>query len=501
MSSVVRSLLRPRFTSARFTPSRFTPARFTPARFTTARLTPTAALVAALMVVSGAFTSAAVAAGTGGEVSDLAAPASVVGSGPTGSVSVPVTPGVTGPVSLSLSGLTAGARVPNPGDAASAVTGRAATGDAFSYRVEVPAGSRFVRFDLDSIGDGADLDLNIVLDRPGEESVMWDAQSDASDEHVDIPGAPGGSYLIAVTAYSGASDFTLTSFAVPSGSGAGTFTATPSTLAGEAAVTANVGLSWAGLQAGAAYLGVIEYGATGVSTVVTVGAGSGGSASSGGSAGSGSPDGAGGSGAPTDPGSPDEPGAPPLANAMNSAPPNIGGTPEVGRTLRARAGEWQPAGLDFAYRWRADGVDIAGATGSRYRVTDAVAGRVVTLVVTATADGFSPALAVSSGVRVKAVSKVTLTLNRSAASVDRTIIARIRVVSTKPGEADVPQTGAVIVTVGGRDFTVQLGRGGRARFTLPDLKSGTHRVSASWAGTATVAGDTSPTVGVRLRLG
>ncbi|MFC5928241.1 hypothetical protein D6T64_17705 [Cryobacterium melibiosiphilum] len=447
----------------------------------------TAVLVAALL---GGYGTAAVAVGVGDEPVDLQAPASVGGSGATGSVSVPVTPGATGSVPLNVSGLTPGARLPNPDDAASPVTGSAATGDEFRYSVDIAAGSRFVRFDLDSIGDGADLDLNIFLDRPGEESVMWDSQSSASDERVDIPEAPAGSYQVVINTFEGASDFTLTTYVVPSGSGSGTFTATPSTLAGTAGSTANIGLSWASLSwadlpAGTPYLGVVEYGDTGVRTVLTVAPGA---------VGPGGPGGPVDPGGPTDPDDPDDPGVPPLEVATNQSPPTITGTPEVGRTLRARAGEWDPAQLDFAYRWQADGVDIPGATGVRYRVTDAAAGATITLVVTATADGFSPALAVSSGVQVLAASEVTLTLNRREASVGRTITARIRVLS-----GDTAQTGAVVVSVDNRDYTVQLGRGGRARFTLPDLKAGTHRVSASWAGTATVAGDESPTARLRLR--
>ena len=466
------------------------------------RLCLTAVLVAALI---GGFGTAASFGARGDEPVELDAPASVVAGGTTGSVSVPITPGVTGPVPLRLSGLVAGVRAPNPDDAASPVSGRAATGDEFSFLVEVPVESSFLRFDLDSLGDGADLDLNIFLDRTNEETVTWDSRSGASDERVDIPQAPAGSYRVVINTSAGASDFTLTSYIVPSGSSGGTFTATPSTLAGREGFTANIGLSWAGLtwpDSGAIteYLGVVDYGDTGIRTVLTVAP----AAAAGGGGGPVDPVDLGG---PTDPGG--DPGAPvdpadkPLMNASNVAPPTILGTPEVGRTLRARAGEWDPADLDFAYRWRADGVDLPGATGARFRVTDAAAGTTVTLVVTATAEGFSPALAVSSGVRVKAASEVTLSLNRSTASVGHTITARIRVLSTDADPGERAQPGDVVVSVDGREYTreytVELGRGGRARFTLPDLAAGTYRVSASWEGTSTVAGDESPTARLRLR--
>ena len=43
--------------------------------------------------------------------------------------------------------------------------------------------------------------------------------------------------------------------------------------------------------------------------------------------------------------------------------PVVSGTPRVGATLNASAATFSPAGAVVTYQWRADGVDIAGATG------------------------------------------------------------------------------------------------------------------------------------------
>ena len=43
--------------------------------------------------------------------------------------------------------------------------------------------------------------------------------------------------------------------------------------------------------------------------------------------------------------------------------PVVSGTPRVGATLNASAATFSPAGAAVTYQWRADGVDIAGATG------------------------------------------------------------------------------------------------------------------------------------------
>jgi len=80
-----------------------------------------------------------------------------------------------------------------------------------------------------------------------------------------------------------------------------------------------------------------------------------------------------------------------LTPPHNSAAPHVSGTAKVGSTLTATQGSWTGSSpLAYGYQWRrcdasgANCVDIAGATGQTYTLTDADAGHAIVVVVTAT---------------------------------------------------------------------------------------------------------------------
>ncbi len=64
--------------------------------------------------------------------------------------------------------------------------------------------------------------------------------------------------------------------------------------------------------------------------------------------------------------------------------PQVSGAVKLGGTLTATPGAWSPRGASFGYRWRADGVALAGETGSRLALTPALVGKRISVVVTAT---------------------------------------------------------------------------------------------------------------------
>ena len=76
-----------------------------------------------------------------------------------------------------------------------------------------------------------------------------------------------------------------------------------------------------------------------------------------------------------------------------------GSDPFLGST-RARGVD----GVTRAYQWTRDGAPIAGATGDRYRLVAADAGRSIAVTVTATAEGSTEASASSSAVTVDKLS-------------------------------------------------------------------------------------------------
>ncbi len=67
--------------------------------------------------------------------------------------------------------------------------------------------------------------------------------------------------------------------------------------------------------------------------------------------------------------------------------PNIGGGPQVGRTLTAVPGTWVPEGAAPTYQWTADGKWITGATGKTFLVTADLVGKVIRVRVTAAGAG------------------------------------------------------------------------------------------------------------------
>jgi Ig domain of plant-specific actin-binding protein len=75
---------------------------------------------------------------------------------------------------------------------------------------------------------------------------------------------------------------------------------------------------------------------------------------------------------------------------VNTLPPTISGTPQVGQSLTASPGTWSNKPTSFAYVWQrcdqagANCVDIAGATGQGFTPTPAEAGSTLRVVVTAT---------------------------------------------------------------------------------------------------------------------
>jgi hypothetical protein len=76
--------------------------------------------------------------------------------------------------------------------------------------------------------------------------------------------------------------------------------------------------------------------------------------------------------------------------------PSISGTPRVGSTLTANAGDWKPTPSSFAYQWLADGVEINGATGSTFKPTATEGGKRISVKVTASRSGYAPGIATSA---------------------------------------------------------------------------------------------------------
>ena len=389
----------------------------------------------------------------------IVAPDSASGTGTYGSVDITVTPGGDGDIPLTTTGLTAGTLQPDP-TAGGVVghSGSSAEGDTFRYTVDVPAGAQYARFDLDTTDNAADLDLTVYqLDAAGTPIAAFQSATGSADERVNLLAPDAGSYLVEVAVYAAPAPttFDLRTYSVMNGGAA--LTLTPPVLPGKQGVPATYTAAWAGLTAYSNYLGLVNYGGTGAFTVVNVV-----------------------TQADVKPGTP-----------LNTVAPTITGTPEAGQRLTAAPGTWDVAGLNFAYRWQANGVDIPGATRANYRVATADQGKALTVVVTATKGTLPPGTATSAALTVKFASATTLSLSRSVLFPGQQTMATMRVTSGAP---TLP-AGTVVVTLNGKtisELSVAAGSSGVVSYQLPKNDRGVYSVRASFVPAGdTVAGSTS----------
>lgn len=196
--------------------------------------------------------------------------ASVAGSG---STVIAVTPGATGDIDLATDGLAAGVVLKEKkGGPGKAYSGTGLPGTEIVFTVQVPAGTALQRFDLDSLTDAADLDLIVyrLSGKGGAPVAGWQSATAAKDEHVDLLAPTAGYYQVIVSVFSGTDKYNLTTFTVKPGVGAGSFTVAPDPLPGVQGEETSYTASWSGLAAGTDYLGLVRYGTTGFSTIVSV---------------------------------------------------------------------------------------------------------------------------------------------------------------------------------------------------------------------------------------
>lgn len=76
--------------------------------------------------------------------------------------------------------------------------------------------------------------------------------------------------------------------------------------------------------------------------------------------------------------------------------PTISGTVRVGKTLTVKPGTWGPGTVVLHYRWKADDKSISGATKTTLKLSRSLAGKRISVTVTATKAGYTKVVKNSS---------------------------------------------------------------------------------------------------------
>jgi subtilisin family serine protease len=186
----------------------------------------------------------------------VAVPAEVHGdASASGSEEFEVTPGFTGDLSTTISGLV-GVTPTADSVAIGAFDSTNPTADADTkvYHVTVPAGTRAARFSLDAVNDTDDLDLYVYK---GGTLVDLSA-SGSADEQVTLVDPADGTYDVYVNGFAGTGTYRLANFVVDAGS-AGNASVSPNPASVTQGVPATLNANWAGLDPAKRYFGVINY--------------------------------------------------------------------------------------------------------------------------------------------------------------------------------------------------------------------------------------------------
>jgi 5'-nucleotidase len=171
--------------------------------------------------------------------------------------------------------------------------------------------------------------------------------------------------------------------------------------------------------------------------------------------------------------------------------PRIKGDAEVGKTLRVDPGKWSVKKPELSYQWLRDGQPIEGATGDRYEVTADDIGASLSVVVTASKEGYANGSAETAAVTVdKLDSRVSASTNRFLVWGNQALTVDARV--TVPKARGVEVTGEITVLDAGRVIaTATLDDRGRASVRLDGLPRGFHWITVEYSGTDLIDGSTS----------
>ncbi|HSV64292.1 MAG TPA: S8 family peptidase [Mycobacteriales bacterium] len=197
----------------------------------------------------------------------VAAPASVSGTGPTGSTTVSVKPGFTGTLSTSVAGLVAAtprpATLTAPSGTGFDTANPAASDHTAKFTVNVPAGTTLARFATFDADVPAGTDMDVFVYRAGTATLVGQSAGATAQEQVDLNSPAAGDYDVYVDLFALAAGVTsqaVTEYDWALGStAAGNLTVAPSSTPVTLGKPVSLTASWSGLTAGGRYLGRLSY--------------------------------------------------------------------------------------------------------------------------------------------------------------------------------------------------------------------------------------------------
>jgi ribosomal protein L11 len=169
--------------------------------------------------------------------------------------------------------------------------------------------------------------------------------------------------------------------------------------------------------------------------------------------------------------------------------PTIAGSVYVGSTIKAVPGTWEPTPT-LRYQWKRNGVAIAGATATSYKLTTSDYGTKITVTVTATRAGF-PSTARTSAATVtvtKPFTNVSTPKITGAAKVGQVLTASAGAWSPTPTVSyQWKRDGVAVTGATGKTFTLKTADlGKKITVTVTYKRSGYFTRAVTSAATATV---------------
>lgn len=174
--------------------------------------------------------------------------------------------------------------------------------------------------------------------------------------------------------------------------------------------------------------------------------------------------------------------------------PSIAGTARVGYVQTVDTGEWNVDSLDFTFQWLSGGLPVPGAEGTTFRARPGDAGKKLTIVITASAPGYSPTtLAASSSAIGKAVTRTSLKSSKRTFKAGKALKTTVKV--TAPGTAP---TGTLTYRYRGKNVRTGVKLvGGKASVTFRPKAKGYFTLSATFV---PAAGFSSSRASIRIHV-